>query len=88
MTLCIGEGVGRGWEEFWKAGNGLSLDLGPGYTGVCFYKVSKPGTYVLCNLLYRRCETRSFQINVLQRKLCEVEILMRFESLWMKHVIF
>lgn len=27
---------------FWKAGNGLFLDLGPDYMGVYFYKLSKP----------------------------------------------
>lgn len=36
---------------FWKAGNGLFLDLGPDYMGVYFYKLSKP-TDVFYALLY------------------------------------
>ena len=43
-------------DVFWKAGNGLFLDIGAGYMGVCFYKLSKPGRYVLCILLYLRFE--------------------------------
>lgn len=75
-------------DVFWKAGNGLFLDLRPGYTGVCFYKLSKPGRYILCIPLYLRFEKKFPPKNVIERKICDVEILMRFELLWMKNLIF
>lgn len=41
---------------FCKAGNGLFLDLGVVYMGVCLYRLCQPCRYVLYTLLYLRFE--------------------------------
>ena len=83
---------------FWKAGNGLFLDLSPVYIGVCFYK-GLPWhylnlAYMFYALLYasdlgkkKKLPPKNVMMITLQ-KICNVEILMRFELLWMKNLIF
>ena len=78
---------------FWKAGNVLFLDLGPGYMCLLLQgaslALSKPGRYVICTSLCLRFEKiNAFSKNIIERKMCDVEILMRFELLWMKNLIF
>lgn len=78
---------------FWKAGNVLFLDLGPDY--VCLFlqeaslALSKPGRYVICTSLCLRFEKISAFSKKRNRKkkMCDVELLMRFELLWMNLLI-
>lgn len=59
----------------------------PGDMGGCLYKVCKHGRYVLCTPLDLRFEKNAPPKNVRRSRIREVQVFMRFDSLWKKSVI-